>query len=182
MALTDKLIAIADAVREKAGTTEAMTLTQIAETIAAIETGGGIMLPFDGGVDRFAAGSFKVYDQTYVTVEHNLGYIPTGALFFMAASWEGRNLATQNMHCMLYQSKTTPGWYIYQAQDSSGSNRILYTSKGAGADFTTAGSAYNRQAFAATDTTISMGCLLIDNPAISNEHKFMYETYYWIVW
>lgn len=41
MALTDKLTAIANAVREKAGTTDAMTLTQIAEAIAAIQTGGG---------------------------------------------------------------------------------------------------------------------------------------------
>lgn len=41
MALTDKLIAIADAIRGKTGGTDALTLDQMATAIAAIETGGG---------------------------------------------------------------------------------------------------------------------------------------------
>lgn len=41
MALTDKLKAIADAIRGKTGKTEAMTLDQMPEEIAGIETGGG---------------------------------------------------------------------------------------------------------------------------------------------
>ena len=41
MALTDKLTAIADAIRAKAGTSDAMTLAGMAEAIAAIEAGGG---------------------------------------------------------------------------------------------------------------------------------------------
>ena len=42
MALTDKLTAIADAIRDKTGKTDGMTLDQMATEIAGIETGGGI--------------------------------------------------------------------------------------------------------------------------------------------
>ena len=41
MALTDKLTAVADAIRAKTGGTEAMTLDQMPTKIASIETGGG---------------------------------------------------------------------------------------------------------------------------------------------
>lgn len=41
MALTDKLTSIANAIREKTGKTEEMTLDQMATEIAGIETGGG---------------------------------------------------------------------------------------------------------------------------------------------
>ena len=41
MALTDKLTSIADAIRDKTGKTEEMTLDQMATEIAGIETGGG---------------------------------------------------------------------------------------------------------------------------------------------
>lgn len=41
MALTDKLIAIGDAIRTKTGATETMTLDQMANAISEIETGGG---------------------------------------------------------------------------------------------------------------------------------------------
>lgn len=42
MALTDKLTAIADAIRGKTGGTDALTLDQMATEIAGIETGGGL--------------------------------------------------------------------------------------------------------------------------------------------
>jgi hypothetical protein len=41
MALTDKLSAIADAIRGKTGGTEEMTLDQMVDAIAGIESGGG---------------------------------------------------------------------------------------------------------------------------------------------
>ena len=41
MALTDKLTAIANAIREKTGNTELLTLDQMPTEIAGIETGGG---------------------------------------------------------------------------------------------------------------------------------------------
>lgn len=48
MALTDKLTAIADAIREKDGTTDTMTLAEMPIKIAAIQTGGGSA---PGGLD-----------------------------------------------------------------------------------------------------------------------------------
>jgi hypothetical protein len=42
MALTDKLTAIANAIREKTGGTELLTLDQMPTEIAGIETGGGV--------------------------------------------------------------------------------------------------------------------------------------------
>ena len=41
MALTDKLSAIADAIREKTNTTEKITLAKMPEMISAITGGGG---------------------------------------------------------------------------------------------------------------------------------------------
>ena len=52
MALTDKLTNIADAIRGKTGGTEEMTLDQMAEAIAGIETGGGSGGELDALVDR----------------------------------------------------------------------------------------------------------------------------------
>ena len=46
MALTDKLKAIADAIRSKTGSTESMTLDQMATEISNISTGGSIEEPY----------------------------------------------------------------------------------------------------------------------------------------
>ena len=45
MALTSKLTNIADAIREKTGSTDALTLDAMAEAIAGIESGGGASFP-----------------------------------------------------------------------------------------------------------------------------------------
>lgn len=77
MALTDKLTAIADAVRYKTGTTDAMSLTQIAEAIASIETGGGDSEPVVYGTfipDSDCRLTVNVKN-TYV-FKTNLGYAP----------------------------------------------------------------------------------------------------------
>lgn len=52
MALTDKLTAIADAIRAKTGTTGTMTLAEMPEKIAAIQTGGGGTSQIDSLIDR----------------------------------------------------------------------------------------------------------------------------------
>ena len=76
--LNAKLTAIADAVREKAGTTDAMTLTQIAEAIAAIQTGGGEPVVY--GSMTLAETTTMVTPQypfnTLDTCETGLGYMP----------------------------------------------------------------------------------------------------------
>jgi hypothetical protein len=48
MALTDKLTAIADAIRGKTGKTDALTLDQMATEIVGIQTGGNIQAGANG--------------------------------------------------------------------------------------------------------------------------------------
>ena len=55
MSVKEKMTAIADAIREKTGGTEEMTLDAMAEAIAAIETGGG-----GGGITLLESGSFTL--------------------------------------------------------------------------------------------------------------------------
>lgn len=73
MALTDKLTAIADAIRSKGGTTGQLTLTGMVDAINAIQTGsgGGSGLAYDMGefvLDADSTGLKKIY--------HNLGELP----------------------------------------------------------------------------------------------------------
>ena len=69
MALTDKLSAIADAIRDKTGGTEEMTLDQMAVAIAGIETGGG-----SGGANGiYMAKVTPAEDIITMSINHNLG-------------------------------------------------------------------------------------------------------------
>lgn len=61
MALTDKLIAIADAIRGKTGGTEGMTLDAMVSAIEGISGGGGV---------PYATGSFTAVE--LATITHNL--------------------------------------------------------------------------------------------------------------
>lgn len=70
MALTDKLTAIADAIRGKTGGTEEMTLEQMAAAITGIQTGGGTS---GGAGGIYMAKVTPASDSSYITVTHNLG-------------------------------------------------------------------------------------------------------------
>lgn len=65
MALTDKLKAIADAIRDKTGKTEGLTLDQMPAEIASIESGGG-------GGSGFTDGNL-LFSEYIVTVEEGNG-------------------------------------------------------------------------------------------------------------
>ena len=67
MALTDKLTAIADAIRGKTGGTQEMTLEQMAQAIAGIEVGGG------GGLSEPITGSFTATKVSYDLI-HECGF------------------------------------------------------------------------------------------------------------
>lgn len=58
MALTEKLTAIADAIREKTGSTEEMTLTEMAEAVSGIQTGGS-------GGSMFASSAVGILPTVY---------------------------------------------------------------------------------------------------------------------
>lgn len=87
MALIDKLTAIADAIRDKTGGTEALTLEQMPTEIAGIEVGGG-GLP--AGVSALAIGTYTPTSDvsSAVGIEHGLGVTPN--FFFMSV--EGQEM------------------------------------------------------------------------------------------
>ena len=70
MALTDKLTAIADAIRSKGGTTEQLTLAGMVDAINAIQTGG-----VSGGGKAFQCGSVVSADGTNLVVPCTLDNI-----------------------------------------------------------------------------------------------------------
>lgn len=73
MALTDKLTAIGNAIREKTGETELLSLDGMAAAIAAIEAGGG-------GNIRVATGTYTpasdVKFTSWYNFTHNCGFVP----------------------------------------------------------------------------------------------------------
>lgn len=73
MALTDKLTAIADAIRSKGGTTEQLTLAGMVDAINAIQTGGG------GETNFNHITTFTPATAGYISAQlfSNLGLTPT---------------------------------------------------------------------------------------------------------
>ena len=75
MALTDKLTAIADAIRSKGGTTDQLTLTGMVDAINAIQTGSGVTgLAYDMGEFVLEEDIAVVYGTYHIN--HNLGETP----------------------------------------------------------------------------------------------------------
>lgn len=80
MALTDKLTAIADAIRGKTGGADALTLDAMAAAIEALETGGGSA--------RIATGTYTPAEDITIAnnegfaIEHNAGFIPRAFIFY----------------------------------------------------------------------------------------------------
>lgn len=80
MAITDKLVAIADAIRGKTGKTTALTLDEMPVEIAGIQTGGG------GGNANTYSGEIVFDAETSVTTKGltlNLGLPSRAKWFFM---------------------------------------------------------------------------------------------------
>lgn len=73
MALTNKLTNIANAIREKTGSTRTMNLEEMAAAIAEITGGGGAGLAYDMGEFVLDADT-KNLDPT--SIPHNLGEVP----------------------------------------------------------------------------------------------------------
>ena len=75
MALTEKLTAIGDAIREKTETTELLTLDGMAAAIAGIETGGGAAYT-SGEIKLSEAKTIGNTLETALEITHNLGKKP----------------------------------------------------------------------------------------------------------
>lgn len=76
MALTEKLTAIADAIRGKTGKTEEMTLDQMATEIAGITGGGGDGLPYDMGEFVLDSDMKGMHHRSGSGIHHSLGEVP----------------------------------------------------------------------------------------------------------
>ena len=86
MALTDKLTAIANAIRSKGGTTDQLTLTGMVDAINAIQTGsGGTGLAYDMGEFVFDTDTPS---HIAPAVQHNLGEIPD-CIIVWTDNWAG---------------------------------------------------------------------------------------------
>ena len=74
MALTDKLTAIADAIREKTGKTERMMLSEMAYEISTIQVGGGYdfskMYNVSLEIPAYTTATFKTSSSSGMFVEH----------------------------------------------------------------------------------------------------------------
>lgn len=93
MALTNKLSAIGDAIREKTGKTELLTLDQMPVEIAGIETGGG--------------GSVEIDP---IVLTGNCSYFGSGPLSSNFIKLFGNKITTNNLnniHYMFYYSELT---------------------------------------------------------------------------
>lgn len=89
MALTDKLKAIADAIRGKTGKTEGLTLDQMPAEIACIESGGG-------GGSGFTDGNL-LFSEHIVTVEEGNGVTNHANLLDYFYSFTGKTIMAYSL-------------------------------------------------------------------------------------
>ena len=77
MALTDFLTQIADSIRSKDGTTDAIKATDFPQRILGIPSGGG------GLPENIKTGTIDLSeDSASVTIEHGLGHVPSAIILF----------------------------------------------------------------------------------------------------
>ena len=79
--LNETLTSLADAIRDKSGTTDPMTLAGMITAVQGIETGGGLPT----GIRKLDYGSFNVASDQRVygyNVSHSLGEIPDFAILY----------------------------------------------------------------------------------------------------
>ena len=101
------LKAIADAIREKGGTSDAIAFSAMAEAIAAIEAGGGNIAY--GTITPSSTG-------TAVTITHNLGAVPTTGIFIKMTNDAASN--TTDMYGLFQSPDTGIGIYSYKSSIS----------------------------------------------------------------
>ena len=76
MALTDFLTQIADSIRSKDGTTDAIKATEFSQRILNIPSGGGLPSNIKTGTINLSEDSLSI------TIEHGLGHVPSAIILF----------------------------------------------------------------------------------------------------
>lgn len=178
------LASVASAIREKTGSIASLVFPEgFVEAVTGIVTGGGgeVSLPFGNGFKNFASGSFTVTDYVYnITVEHNLGYIPNGA---MVVCEEDVNYTTPSriMHSM-FKINGGYGSSIYKEASADFAAKIMYPQWN---NLTDAGSTTSFTAYGATENTVTFGATG-EASSIGDETRnlklFPGKKYSWIVW
>ena len=151
MALTNKLTAIADAIRGKTGKTEEMTLDQMAIEIAGISGGGGGGLAYDMG--EFVLDADITSLQTANGIPHALGEAPD---FVLIWTDDFCDLSADNVNP--YGANVSMG-YIWLNGLTGLSQRITSTMRselGLFVAFTLQGNAYSLAAGTPTSTSYFM--------------------------
>jgi hypothetical protein len=101
MALTNKLTAIADAIRGKTGKTEEMTLDQMATEIAGIQAGGGQTIPFIIIEEMTSTASTKTAVDTanYIKTigDAEVGRVKVGLLAVVAKEFPNENTVNNSL-------------------------------------------------------------------------------------
>lgn len=113
MALTNKLTAIANAIRSKTGKSGKMTLEQMVTEINSI-SGGGLPSGFTAIAKGSHTISTAVTGSSTFTISHNLGYVPDMFLFYAKS-----NIAVA--YSMLYAFRCSMfGWRSSSYQNLCG--------------------------------------------------------------
>lgn len=150
-ALDAGLTAIANAIREKAGSSDALAFPDaMAAAIAAIEGGGGNVAY--GTVTPTTTGSC-------VTLDHNLGTIPTVGVWCRVNS---ASISSTTEMVALYQPATAEGCRIYSYQSAI----TISAARNISLSVTTQSYYFNK----ATNTTV-----------LSPKYVVSGNTYFWMV-
>lgn len=139
MALTEKLTAIADAIRGKTGGTEEMTLDAMVSAIEGI-TGGGV---------KYVTGSFVAINSNTPTITHNLNsnkVLVICAIHEMYATLTSQRKAIM---CVSFSSATFPTRTIDLSpyHPNFGIVEINLNNKANGLLYRTAASSYNQDCY-----------------------------------
>lgn len=165
-ALEAGLTQIADAIREKGGTSDNLAFpAAMAEAIAAIAAGGG------GGV-KIATGSFTpTEDVIYQSVTHNLGVVPSFLAYFQATEFEA--LSGSILYIRAASGYNAGPINACAITSSSTKSAFFETSKG----FDVNDNIRNRIARSGEETTITLK-LIVDG--MTNPYFKGGTTYNWI--
>lgn len=114
MSVNEKLTAVADAIREKTGGTDALTLDGMAEAIAAIKAGGGANMAM-GEVTLTSNTTVGNSPSTGYEIEHGLGETPNLVIFFFNDASLYRNCLRVFMLYPARESNYWPQWLALSA-------------------------------------------------------------------
>ncbi len=166
MSVKSKLTAIADAIRSKSGSTDALTLDGMAAAIAALTTGGGV----PDGLTAIDCGTYTPSNPyaTYSTFNHDLGCVPKGFIIYDSVGFTSK----QTDEPLVFGVQLDVPSYNYGYESGKAVNTCVYCSTGGGFGHSTLPSSVTRM-FTATNVTFTNS---------NGTHIRSGRTYNWIAW